>query len=231
MKHDRLLLGGLLAMCLVHPLLLLLGACFGFEVIVRSWGIHGVVFTALFVFLSIRALRREEEAQTGSILAALLFPASAVHAFVWTIGKGRSWLAALLSLVWVGFSAALMMKNTKSFGAKIAAYFLSILILLPTFAGVLMLPFALGHHTVMQTITSPERTHRAEAIDSDQGALGGDTIVEVYDLRKQWDAIIFLFQKEPQEIYWGDWGEFKTMKLEWQSEQVLLINGKPYGIQ
>lgn len=224
-------LGVLLALSLTFPVLKLLGSCFGFEVIVRNWGLHAVVFTALFLLVSICVYRDEEKSHASSILAALIFPASAIHAFVWTFGKGRFWLAALLSLSWVGFSAALMMKNTKSFGAKIMAYFVSVSILLPTIPGVLLLPFTFGRNTVMQTVTSPERTYRAEVIDSDQGALGGDTIVEVYNLKKQWDGIFFLLQEEPQVIYWGNWGEFETMKLQWQSEQVLLIDGRPYKIE
>ena len=40
----------------------------------------------------------------------------------------------------------------------------------------------------------------------------------------------FLFQKEPQVVYHGDWGKFETMRLEWESEQVLKINGRPYEV-
>ena len=230
-KRASLLLGGLLSMCLVYPLLLLLGACFNFEVIVRNWGMHGVVFTAAFILLSAHVLRCETVSSAGSVLAVFLLPASVLHAFFWTWGVGRFWLAALLSLLWVGFAAALMMKHAKSFGGKNVAYVLSLLLLLPTLAGVLLLPFTFGSNTVTQTVISPEGGYRAEVLDSDQGALGGDTIVRVYDTQKQWDTIVFLVRKKPQVVYWGDWGEFETMKLQWESEQILLINGRAYEVE
>ena len=224
---KQLYLGILLGMCLLFPVLLLLGECFGFYVRVRSWGVHSVMFTLIYTLLCLRVLREDSKSKEGSILSCLLFPASALHAAVWTVGFARFWLAALLSLVWVVFSAIIMIKNVRSLGAKIAVYLPSVLILLPTMLFMLFLPFAWGYRMAVRTIISPERNYRAEVIDVNEGALGGATIVEVYDLRKQFDGIIFLFQKEPQVVYHGDWGEFETMKLEWESEQVLLINGHP----
>ena len=223
-------LGILLGMCLLFPALLLLGECFGFRVIVRAWGVHGVVFTLLFSVVSIRVLHSEAKSQTGSILACLLFPASTLHTLTWTIGRERFWLAAFLSLVWIAFSVVIMIRNVKSLGAKFAASMPSALILLPTFLVMLFLPFVLGYRTAVQTVTSVDRNYRADVVEVNEGALGGDTIVEVCDLRKQFDSMVFLFQKKPQIVYWGDWGEFQTMKLEWKSEQVLLINGVPHEI-
>lgn len=228
---KQLYLGILLGMCLLFPVLLLLGECFGFYVRVRSWGTHSVIFTLIYTLLCLRVLREDSKSKVGSILSCLLFPASALHAAVWTVGFARFWLAALLSLVWVVFSAIIMIKNVRSLGAKIAVYLPSVLILLPTMLFMLFLPFALGYRMAVRTITSPERNYRAEVIDVNEGALGGATIVEVYDLRKQFDGIIFLFQKEPQVVYHSDWGEFETMKLEWESEQVLLINGHPNKVE
>lgn len=221
----------LLGMCLLFPLLLLLGRCFDFQVIVRNWGLHGVVSTAVFVFLSLPVLRCEPVGTTEGFLPALLFPAATVHAFFWVWGVGRFWLSGLLSLVWVGFGAVVTMKYAKPMGAKIVAYILSVLLLLPTLLGCLLLPFSIGQNTVTQTLISPEGRYRAEVIDSDQGALGGDTIVQVVDLQKQWDLLVFLIRKNPQRVFWGDWGEFMTMKLDWESEQVLRINGHPNKVE
>ena len=224
-------LGILLGMCLLFPVLLLAGECFGFYVRVRSWLVHSVIFTLIFLLLCLRVLREDSKSGAGSVLSCLLFPASALHAAVWTVGFARFWLAALLSLVWVVFSAIIMIKNVRPLGAKIAVYLPSVLILLPTMLFMLFLPFAWGYRMAVRTITSPERNYRAEVIDVNEGALGGATIVEVYDLRKQFDGIIFLFQKEPQVVYHGDWGDFKTMTLQWESEQVLLINGAPQKVE
>lgn len=91
--------------------------------------------------------------------------------------------------------------------------------------------FSFGRVTVVQTLYSPEGTHYAQLIDSDQGALGGDTIVYVYKTSAKLDLFFLKISKAPQTVYFGDWGEFKTMKLEWESEQILRINGHPHKIQ
>lgn len=231
MKRINLMLCAMLLLCLLFPLLLLAGECFGFTVTVRNWGMHGVVFTLLFSFVGLRALECEEETRTGSVLACFLFPASAIHALVWTMGFARFWLAAVLSLVWVILSVIIMVKNVRPLWVKLIASLPSVVILLPTLLAMLFLSFTWGYRGTVQTLTSPDRNYRAEVIDVNEGALGGATIVEVYDLRKQFDGIVFLFQKEPQIVYDGDWGKFKTMRVEWESEQVLMINGHPNPIQ
>ena len=226
-------LGILLGMCLLFPVLLLMGECFGFSVRVRSWIVHSVMFTLIFLLLCLRVMRDDTRSGTGSVLSCLMVPASVVHAAVWSVGFARVWVAALLSLLWVLFSVIVMIRNVKPLGAKLAAVVPSIILLLPLLFFMVLLPFAstIGYRAVMRSATSPERNYRAEIIDVNEGALGGATIVEVYDLRKQFDGILFLFQKEPQVVYYGDWGNFETMKLKWESEQVLLINGHPNKVE
>ena len=229
---KQMRLGILLGMCLLFPVLLLVGECFGFYVRVRSWGVHSVMFTLIYTLLCLRVLRDDTRSGTGSVLSCLLVPASVVHAAVWTVGFARVWLAALLSLLWVVLSMILMIRNVKPLGAKLAVMVTSVILLLPVLFIMVLLPFvsSIGYRAVMRSVTSPDRNYRAEIIDVNEGALGGDTIVEVYDSRKQFDGILFLFQKEPQVVYHGDWGKFETMKLEWESEQVLKINGRPYEV-
>ena len=223
-------LGILLGMCLVFPVLLLAGEIFDFYVRVCSWYVHGVVFTLIFTKIALGVLKSDSKTATGSVLACLLFPASVIHASTWTVGFARVWLAALLSLVWVVLSLCIMVKNVRSLGAKLGVLVPSVLILLPTMLFMLFLPFTLGYRMTVRTVISPEKTYRAEVIEVNEGALGGDTIVEVYNIHKEFDGMVFLFQKEPQEIYRGNWGLFETMKLEWESEQILKINGRAYEV-
>lgn len=107
----------------------------------------------------------------------------------------------------------------------------SMVILIPVFLLCLLLTFfTIGQLRVVQSVPSPDGTYYAEVIDDDQGALGGNTLVEVYDTRKKIDLFFLSVQKNPQRVYFGRWGMFKNMKLEWESEQVLLINGVPHEI-
>lgn len=67
-------------------------------------------------------------------------------------------------------------------------------------------------------------------IDSDQGALGGDTLVDVYE-KSAINAILFKIEKKPQRVYSGGWGEFNNMQIYWKDDECLKINSTEYKIQ
>ena len=79
----------------------------------------------------------------------------------------------------------------------------------------------IGQKTVVQVLPSPDGTYEARVIDVDQGALGGDTVVEVE--RKG-------FLTRPKRIYIGEWGEWETMEIYWKDETTLVINGVWYDV-
>jgi hypothetical protein len=83
---------------------------------------------------------------------------------------------------------------------------------------------------VVKSVTSPQNVYVAEVIDSDQGALGGDTFVTVQNLSKTINLFVVKFSKAPVSIYSGEWGEFKNMQIQWEDEHRLTINGKEYYI-
>lgn len=80
---------------------------------------------------------------------------------------------------------------------------------------------SIGQKTVVQTLPSPDGTYEARVIDVDQGALGGNTVVEVERNG---------FLTRPKRIYIGDWSEWKTMQIQWKDEHTLMINGKAYRV-
>ena len=79
----------------------------------------------------------------------------------------------------------------------------------------------------MNTSVQNDGRHYAELIDDDQGALGGNTIVNVYP-RGKLDLGLIRFCRRARNVYWGDWGEFNDMTIEWKDNDTLLINGKEY---
>ena len=81
---------------------------------------------------------------------------------------------------------------------------------------------SIGENTVVQTLPSPDGTYEARVIDVDQGALGGNTVVEVERNG---------FLTWPKQIYIGDWSEWKTMQIQWKDEHTLMINGKVYRVE
>ncbi len=126
----------------------------------------------------------------------------------------------------------LSIKHGKPLVIKVIALILSVLMFLPVgFFGFIAVTFGfIGQNTVVQTVKSPNGNYTAEVIDSDQGALGGDTIVCVYE-KSVIDFLIFKVEKKPQRVYLGPWGAFKDMQIYWKNDGCLVINSAEYEIK
>lgn len=167
-------------------------------------------------------------------LAGLCLVLSVVHLFVMLLIAGRADdLAAIaLSLMCV-VGAVLLLKRAKPHkGWKIAT---SVAAGLLFGLYVLSLPFMafgmmIGYTEIVDTVYSPNGRYRAELLDINEGALGGDTVVLVYDERGSLDMGFCTLQKEPKIAYTGPWGVFKDMELKWDSDECLRINGKDYWV-
>ena len=87
-----------------------------------------------------------------------------------------------------------------------------------------------GQNTVVDRIYSPEKTFYAEIIDSNQGALGGNTVVNVYK-NSRLNLLVLTISKTPQRVYIGEWKEYESMQAEWKNESCLLINSEEFNIE
>ena len=87
-----------------------------------------------------------------------------------------------------------------------------------------------GLNTAVQKVESPSGNYYAEVIDSDQGALGGATFVEVYDNRGI-ELFFLKIRKRPKRVYTGYWGEFENMDIYWKDDTCLVINSVPMDIE
>ena len=126
----------------------------------------------------------------------------------------------------------LLVIYVKRLWIKIIALILSELMLLPMcFIGFIFLIFGnLSQNTVVKTVESPGGKYYAQVIDNDQGALGGNTLVNVYEKRVI-DVIIFRIEKKPQRVYLGQWGSYKHMQIHWKDDGCLVINSVEYEIE
>ena len=115
---------------------------------------------------------------------------------------------------------------------KNVALVLSALMILPIcfFSFIAFIFGNIGQNTVVQTVESPSGKYYAQVIDCDQGALGGDTLVDVYQ-DCGINAILFKIEKKPQRVYFGDWGEFENMQIHWKDDNCLVINSVEYEIE
>lgn len=87
-----------------------------------------------------------------------------------------------------------------------------------------------GKTTVVQTLDSPTGKYYAQVISNDQGAMGGNTTVHVYET-KELNTILFTIKKEPQQVYVGDWDAYEDMEIYWESDNSLVINSVSHKIK
>ena len=87
-----------------------------------------------------------------------------------------------------------------------------------------------GENTVVMTVESPSKEYYAEVIDSDQGALGGNTFVDVYE-KSIIETSVLTVCKKPKRIYSGKWGEYKKMQIYWENDTCIVINSVKYEIE
>lgn len=206
---------------------------FDYELVMHRMVVPVILFALLYSALSVRLLGVGEHlTDMGTALPiACTLPLWAVNLYI------ALWESSLLMLAAAGLctvlSGVLLFKMVKVKWLKILSAVVSAVLILPFgFAAFMLLVFGqIGRNTVVSTEYSPEGTYRAEVIDSNQGALGGDTLVMVYDETSRMDFYFFALQKSPQRVYLGEWGEFADMEINWESEHVLNIDGVSHEIK
>ena len=145
---------------------------------------------------------------SGGVFVILCYALSAGCSLYLAVRRGRPLVLKVISLV--------------ESGGWIALIALATLIVM-VFGGLA------GEETVVKTLTSPEGTYYAEVVDSDQGAMGGETYVQVYH-PPIFSCFLFKVEDPPEVIYTGKWGAYKTMNIHWIDDHNLMVDGKLYRI-
>ena len=204
----------------------------GYRFIVSNgliWFIVNLAVVAVFTKLCLD--KRNEPTKTSLVIEKLL-PLSAfiylcaVALFIEHVN------AFLLPLYAVICSTACFIISVQSNGKRLlqilSTVVNSIALIIIWGASFFIMTFGqIGQTTVVRELTSPAGTYTVIVIDSDQGALGGDTIVEVENHTFEINFGLGRYVRVSR-LYVGDWGEFETMRLEWASDDILMIDGVPY---
>lgn len=82
---------------------------------------------------------------------------------------------------------------------------------------------------VVQSLPSPEGGYTATVMISDQGALGGDTWVEVRDEKRSIHILLGRFA-DSRVLWRGEFHYAQGMDLLWEEEEILNINGVSYRV-
>lgn len=214
------------------PLGTLLCACFGCLFQLVSIPFFAVVTAFLSLCLVIMSLTAKgtENSGTGQVLFALLSPLSLLSGFLCILECG-SILVIICVVICIGCCIFLTANNGKPLALKIIASVLSAVLVLPVgFFGFISLVFGgVAVNTVVKTLESPSGTYYAQVVDSDQGAMGGDTFVDVYE--KVADLLVFRISKKPERVYQGDWRAYQNMEIYWEDDNCLIINSVQYVME
>ena len=221
----------LFSLTILYPAGVIITACFGYSFELISVSAFAIAIAALSVCIVILVFKNQLESRTVQILLAIITPLSLINAVFYIFECPQIWVTTSV-LLSAGCCCYLTVKHGKPLALKIIALVLSALMILPIclFSFIGLIFGNIGQNTVVQTVESPSGKYYAQVIDSDQGALGGDTLVDVYQ-DCGINALVFRIEKKPQRVYFGEWGEFNNMQIHWKNDNCLVINSVEYEIK
>ncbi len=232
-KAISILMCLLFVLTVLYPAGVIIAACIGYSFELISVSAFAIVLAALSVCVVVLDLicKNTLENKVMRILLAIITPLSLINAVFYIFECPQICVIASV-LLSAGCCCYLTVKYGKPLSLKIIALALSALMVLPIgfFSYIALIFGNIGQNTVMKTVESPSGEYYAQVIDSDQGALGGDTLVDVYK-KSGVNLILFKIEKKPQRVYFGDWGEFRNMQIHWKDDNCLVINSVEYEIE
>ncbi len=232
-KVISFLICSLFALTILFPAGVLITACFGCAFELTGVFAFAVLIAAVSVCTAVLSFVYGCETCGKAIRAvsAVLSPVSLVNAVFLMLECNR--IPIVVSVLISALCCCLItVKLGKPVALKAVALIMSAIVALPVglMSFVLVVFGNLGNNTVTQTVVSPNGKYYLQVVDSDQGALGGDTFVDVYESRGL-NALLFHVSKKPQRIYRGEWGEFENMQVYWKDDNCVVINSVEYCIE
>lgn len=228
-EKNNILISVLLFMSMFLPVISLILYCFGYTVTLVSYTVFSIVSALIFIVSAYLISKTEQfnRKKTLRFFIALLPLFSLINAFVYVFKSKSVVVLICMSISFVCSAVVAERICNHKIASVLTSMVLSLPILIVSFAVVFL--GNIGVNTIVDRIYSPEKTYYAEIVDSDQGALGGDTVVYVYKNNKL-DLFFMTVNETPQRVYLGDWREYETMQITWKNENCLLIDSEEYTI-
>lgn len=220
----------LLILYSILPALCLIGSALGYDFElyydITFTFIQAVISIALLVALSMD----KPDLNSANAMAALFLVPVAVINGILHIFSDAARHSLVMSLICVICASIILYRYASPRWARIASGVVSAIMtavfIIATFVAFLFADF--GVNTTVITLPSPDGAYTASVIDSDQGALGGDTLVDIRQNKKPVSLLIGEFKKAPVRVYTGEWGEYEDMQISWADERTLIIDDREY---
>jgi len=232
-KAIGILMYLLIALTVLYPAGVIITSFFGYRFELISVSAFAIVLAVLSACILVLDFNCKDTPVNNilRILLAIITPISLINAVFYILACPQIWVIAgiLFSTVCCCY---LTLKYGKPLVPKIIALGLSALMIMPigylSFFALVLGNF--GQTTVVQTVVSPSGKYYAQVINSDQGALGGSTYVDVCQ-NLVINALIFKIEKKPRTVYVGDWFEYKNIQIYWENDNRLVVNSFVYQIE
>ena len=223
--------GALFAAIALYPIGKAILSCFDYTLEIFCVPAFAIIIAVLSVCVVVLDITYKNILTNKAIrvFVGMIAPLSMINTFLYLLANNH--IAVHIGGAVCFISCCIItIKHTKPLLVKILSLVISALLVFPTALLGLIVLFPIGQNTVVQTLESPSGRYYAEVVDSDQGALGGDTLVNVYENRAL-NLLLIRIKKEPQLVYLGEWGEFENMKIQWKDDHCILINSVEYEIE
>ena len=197
---------------------------------------------AIIVFLVFIGIKHRKEKTKTSVIFSAVVPLLAIF-FIISKGVASDIDGIHLYIVYSAFSYIALICSMITFfvngrgkivkiGLGIIYYFIMIITFLILFimSFLHILTFE-PQVTVMQSEMSPNFVYLAKIVESNSGAVGGATRVEVTRQKRDINLLIGKVQKNSITIYADELDVFSTMTLQWKTDEILYINEDEYIIK
>ncbi len=232
-KVISVLLCLLFALMILYPVGALVSACFGYTFELTNVLAASVIIAVISVSALIFSIISKDNIINKGIiiLSCILFLLSFMNAVIYIFESGELPVAICMIASAVCCFFITMRNIASKFGKIIISVLFALMTAFVIYFSFIMLTFGtIGQNTVIKNIESPNGNFYAQIIDSDQGAFGGDTLVNVYEKRGI-DTFIFRLKDKPQRVYLGEWREYECMHIRWKDDKCLVINSVEYEIK
>ena len=227
MKRNNLFVWILFIESLIFPAIILLTKRLNFSLKIENGLIFAVITTAVYAGIGILLIINKDKGvgKVQAVLFAVTLLLNQINALFFLF-TAENMLSKFLIASWLIMTVILVAVFVKSIDLKITFYVLSGILVMPICLLILLSNF--GVNTVLAREISPDNTYCAEVIDSDQGALGGATILNVYKYDESFSIGSFDFRKDEKNIYSGRWGEYQS--IHWNDDDHLTMNDTTYSM-
>lgn len=221
----------------VLPVSLILLRIFGYKVVFDECGV--LFLLAVYVIVSVafavaacrKRMKMKVELKPLESILSVLFLTASWFVFLLKENVTVSGCMVITAAMFICFVCEIITITVSVKHKAAVSIFLCLMCVVLVMFSIFFAFFGtLGETKTVEIAGSPKGIYRAEVVCIDQGALGGNTVVDVYDCRKELDLHFVRIFKKPERVYIGEWYEYEDMMLAWSGDKILVINDRQYQL-